>query len=94
MSGKYQRRYVGTPVETHELKQAAKQGWSESWGTYANERTWQVIDTLLGMPQNAKDPGASGVQLVIAKASGYCTDLRRVRRWTIWRITLGQRAGP
>ena len=48
LSGKYQRSMSAPPPDTR-IEQAAKQGWSESWDAYANERTWQVIDTLLGI---------------------------------------------
>ena len=48
LSGKYQRGMSAPPPDTR-IEQAEKQGWSESWGTYANERTWQVIDTLLAI---------------------------------------------
>ena len=45
LSGKYRRGMAGPPPDTR-IEEAEKQGWSESWALYANERTWQVIDTL------------------------------------------------
>src|SRR5688572_5135851 len=48
LSGKYQRG-MSTPPPNTRIEQAAKQGWSESWNVYANERTWQVIDVLLAV---------------------------------------------
>ncbi|HJR80019.1 MAG TPA: aldo/keto reductase [Anaerolineales bacterium] len=48
LSGKYRRGMSGPPPDTR-IEEAAKQGWSESWNAYANERTWQVIDTLLAV---------------------------------------------
>jgi aryl-alcohol dehydrogenase-like predicted oxidoreductase len=48
LSGKYQRGMSAPPPNTR-IEQAAKQGWSESWDVYANERTWQVIDALTGV---------------------------------------------
>ena len=48
LSGKYRRGMAAPPPDTR-IEQAAKQGWSESWAVYANERTWQVIDTLLAI---------------------------------------------
>ena len=48
LSGKYRRGMASPPPDTR-IEQAAKQGWSESWDAYANERTWQVIDTLLAI---------------------------------------------
>lgn len=48
LSGKYRRGMAGPPPDTR-IEEAEKQGWSESWALYANERTWQVIDALLGV---------------------------------------------
>ncbi len=48
LSGKYRRGMSAPPPNTR-IEEAEKQGWSESWGTYANERTWHVIDTLLSV---------------------------------------------
>lgn len=48
LSGKYRRGMSAPPPDTR-IEQAEKQGWSESWAAYANERTWQVIDTLLSI---------------------------------------------
>ena len=46
LSGKY-RRGMSAPLPDTRIDEAAKQGWSESWAIYANERTWHVIDTLV-----------------------------------------------
>ena len=48
LSGKYRRGMSAPPPDTR-IEEAEKQGWSESWAAYANERTWQVIDTLLSI---------------------------------------------
>ena len=48
LSGKYRRGMAGPPPDTR-IEEAEKQGWSESWTVYANERTWQVIDTLVAI---------------------------------------------
>jgi aryl-alcohol dehydrogenase-like predicted oxidoreductase len=48
LSGKYHRGMSGPPPDTR-IEEAEKQGWSEAWGIYANERTWHVIDTLLAI---------------------------------------------
>jgi aryl-alcohol dehydrogenase-like predicted oxidoreductase len=45
LSGKYHRGMSAPPADTR-AEEAEKQGWSESWSAYANERTWQVIDAL------------------------------------------------
>jgi aryl-alcohol dehydrogenase-like predicted oxidoreductase len=48
LSGKYHRGMSAPPPDTR-IEEAEKQGWSEAWGIYANERSWQVIDTLLAI---------------------------------------------
>jgi aryl-alcohol dehydrogenase-like predicted oxidoreductase len=37
------------PLPDTRIEEAEKQGWSEAWAVYANERTWQVIDALLAI---------------------------------------------
>jgi aryl-alcohol dehydrogenase-like predicted oxidoreductase len=50
LSGKYRRGMAAPPRDTR-IEAAEKQGWSEAWGRYANEHTWQVIDALLAVAQ-------------------------------------------
>jgi len=57
LSGKYQRG-MSTPPPNTRIEQAAKQGWSESWDAYANERTWQVVDTLLAIASEVEKTAA------------------------------------
>jgi aryl-alcohol dehydrogenase-like predicted oxidoreductase len=45
LSGKYRRGMAAPPAGTR-IEQAQKAGWSESWETYANERTWAIVDAL------------------------------------------------
>ena len=45
LSGKY-RRGMEAPPEGTRVDEASKKGWSESWSTYNNERTWSVLDAL------------------------------------------------
>lgn len=45
LSGKY-KRGMTAPVENTRVDEAQKRGWSESWSTYNNERTWSVLDAL------------------------------------------------
>lgn len=45
LSGKYHRG-MSAPLPDTRIEEAGRRGWSESWEVYANERTWQVIDTL------------------------------------------------
>lgn len=46
LSGKY-RRGMTAPPENTRIDEAARQGWSEQWSVYANERTWQIVDALM-----------------------------------------------
>ncbi len=53
LSGKYHRGMSAPPPNTR-IEEAEKQGWSESWDVYANERTWQVIDALSAVAEEIK----------------------------------------
>lgn len=57
LSGKYRRGMQGPPPNTR-IEEAEKQGWSESWALYANERTWHVIDTLLAVAEEVQKTAA------------------------------------
>lgn len=61
LSGKY-RRGMSAPLPDTRVEEAAKKGWSESWDLYANERTWQVIDTQLAI---AADVGKTPAQVAL-----------------------------
>jgi aryl-alcohol dehydrogenase-like predicted oxidoreductase len=43
LTGKYQRDMTGPPPDTR-VERAVREGWQEQWATYANERTWSVLD--------------------------------------------------
>lgn len=45
LSGKYHRGMSHPPSDSR-IDEAEKRGWSEAWAFYANERTWQIIDTV------------------------------------------------
>jgi aryl-alcohol dehydrogenase-like predicted oxidoreductase len=45
LSGKYHRDMTAPPADTR-VEQAERHGWSESWSTYANDRTWSILDVL------------------------------------------------
>jgi aryl-alcohol dehydrogenase-like predicted oxidoreductase len=45
LSGKYHRGMQAPPEGTR-VEEAEKRGWSESWGAYANERTWSILDAM------------------------------------------------
>lgn len=50
LSGKY-RRGMAAPPEGSRVETAEKQGWSEAWSIYNNERTWRVIDELFAVAE-------------------------------------------
>lgn len=52
LSGKYQRGMTAPPAGTR-VEDAEKHGWSEAWRAYNNEHTWQVIDVLLAVAEEA-----------------------------------------
>jgi aryl-alcohol dehydrogenase-like predicted oxidoreductase len=61
LSGKYQRGMDAPPGGTR-VDEAEKQGWSESWGAYANEHTWSIIDAL---QEISHEIGKSAAQIAL-----------------------------
>lgn len=61
LSGKY-RRGMSAPPGGSRVETAEKEGWSESWSVYDNERTWRVVDTLLAV---AEEVGKSPAQVAL-----------------------------
>jgi len=45
LSGKYQRG-MSAPLPDTRIEEAEQRGWGEAWHVYANERTWQVLESL------------------------------------------------
>jgi aryl-alcohol dehydrogenase-like predicted oxidoreductase len=69
LSGKYRRGMQAPPPETR-IEEAEKQGWSESWAAYANERTWQVIDTLVAIATDVnKTPAQVALNWLLRKST-------------------------
>ena len=67
LSGKYRRGMEAPPSDTR-IEEAEKKGWSESWAAYANERTWQVIDTLLAVAEEMeKTPAQVALNWLLQK---------------------------
>jgi len=67
LSGKY-RRGMSAPLPDTRVEEAAKKGWSESWDLYANERTWQVIDTQLAIgAEVGKTPAQVALNWLLCK---------------------------
>lgn len=61
LSGKYHRG-MAAPVEGTRIEQAEKEGWSESWSAYANERTWRILDELFTV---AEETGRQPAQVAL-----------------------------
>jgi len=61
LSGKYHRG-MQAPLEGTRVDEAEKRGWSESWGAYANERTWAIIDV---MQEISAETGKSSAQIAL-----------------------------
>lgn len=61
LSGKYRRGMSAPPAGTR-IEDAEKEGWSERWSEYANERTWNVIDALLAV---AEETGKTPAQVAL-----------------------------
>ena len=61
LSGKYQRG-MDAPPEGTRVEEAEKQGWTESWRVYANERTWSIIDTVRSI---SAETGKSPAQIAL-----------------------------
>ena len=65
LSGKY-RRGMTAPPEGTRIDTAEKMGWGEAWKIYDNERTWQVIDTLFSVAEQAeKTPAQVALKWVL-----------------------------
>jgi aryl-alcohol dehydrogenase-like predicted oxidoreductase len=61
LSGKYRRGMTAPPVGTR-VEIAEQEGWSETWSSYGNERTWSIIDVLLEV---AEEVGKSPAQAAL-----------------------------
>jgi aryl-alcohol dehydrogenase-like predicted oxidoreductase len=61
LSGKF-RRGMENPPEGTRISTAERDGWSERWSAYNNERTWQVIDALFAV---AEETGKTPAQVAL-----------------------------
>lgn len=52
LSGKY-RRGMTAPPEGSRVQAATEKGRGEAWDNYNNEQTWQVVDALLAVAEDA-----------------------------------------
>jgi aryl-alcohol dehydrogenase-like predicted oxidoreductase len=61
LSGRYRRGMAEPPAESR-VSAAAGGGWPEAWETYANDRTWDVIDAIVDV---AEKTGRSPSQVAL-----------------------------
>lgn len=61
LSGKYRRGMANPPGDSR-VGEATREGWSERWDVYGNERTWQVLDVLFAV---AAETGKSPAQVAL-----------------------------
>jgi aryl-alcohol dehydrogenase-like predicted oxidoreductase len=56
------------PPEGSRVEIAEEKGWSESWSAYANERTWNLLDTLFAVAEEAgKTPAQAALNWLLHK---------------------------
>jgi len=67
LSGKYHRG-MAAPVQGTRIELAEKEGWSESWSAYANERTWRVLDELFAVAaETGKQPAQVALRWLLQR---------------------------
>lgn len=62
LSGRYTRDMAAPPAGSRVDVEATAGGWPEAWATYANERTWTVVDALAEI---ADQTGRSPAQVAL-----------------------------
>jgi aryl-alcohol dehydrogenase-like predicted oxidoreductase len=62
LSGRYRRGMAAPPAGSRVDADPDAGGWPEAWATYANERTWQVVDAVVGV---AEQTGRSPAQVAL-----------------------------
>ncbi len=100
LTGRYRRDMTGAPDDSR-VGEAAKQGWGEAWDTYANERTWGVIDALDQVAEQTGRTVASVALNWVLDRPGVTAPILGVRTMAHleanlgavgWELTAGQRA--
>lgn len=62
LSGKYRRGMQAPPENTRVKEASPTNPWGEAWNYYANEHTWNVIDTMVAV---AEEAGKTPVQVAL-----------------------------
>jgi aryl-alcohol dehydrogenase-like predicted oxidoreductase len=67
LSGKFHRS-LSAPPEGTRVAEAEKRGWGESWSNYNNEFTWNIIDELFAVADEAgKTPAQTAINWLLQK---------------------------
>jgi len=67
LSGRYHRGMSGPEIGSR-VDTAGKMGWSETWDTYANERTWAIIDEILAIGEEVgKEPAQVALRWLLQR---------------------------
>ncbi|MCZ8515466.1 aldo/keto reductase [Paenibacillus filicis] len=67
LSGKFYRGMSQPPTDSR-IAAAEEKGWSESWTNYNNEHTWNVIDTLTEVAEEAgKTPAQTAINWLLQR---------------------------
>jgi aryl-alcohol dehydrogenase-like predicted oxidoreductase len=67
LSGKFRRGMDKPPAGTR-IEEASQKGWSENWDTYANERTWSVLDVMHAIAEETgKHPAQVALRWLVQK---------------------------
>ncbi|MDG5790003.1 aldo/keto reductase [Evansella sp. AB-P1] len=65
LSGKYTKDMV-KPPEGSRISVAAEKGWSETWEKHNNDFTWEILDTLYAVAEEAgKTPAQAAINWVL-----------------------------
>jgi aryl-alcohol dehydrogenase-like predicted oxidoreductase len=65
LSGKYHRGMAAPPEGTR-VEAAEEHGWGESWSNYNNDYTWNVLDTLYSIVEEAgKNPAQVAINWLL-----------------------------
>jgi aryl-alcohol dehydrogenase-like predicted oxidoreductase len=67
LTGKYNRG-MDAPLSGTRVEDATREGWSEGWEVYANERTWTIIDALTAVAEEAgKTPAQVALRWLLSQ---------------------------
>lgn len=88
LSGKYKRGMEG-PKEGSRVHTAGKEGWSETWEVYGNERTWKIIDELFSIGEETEKEPAQVALKWLMQRPGVTAPIMGVRTMNHFEDNLG-----